>query len=86
MNSTWSTAVLVSLVVLTALLSVAVTPAAAASPPPDECANAANADRGPGAGGLPGFVAGIVPDFLGDVFAGLPVPNFVKAFVGAPTC
>ena len=83
MQSNWSTAVLVGLVVLTAIVSVAVTPAAAASTPPDECANA---DRGSGAGGPPGFVAGVVPDFLGDLFAGLPVPNFVKALVGAPTC
>ena len=82
MQSNWSAAVLVGLVVLTAIVSVAVTPAAA-STPPDECANP---DRGSGAGGPTGFVAGIVPDFLGDLFAGLPVPNFVKALVGAPTC
>jgi hypothetical protein len=49
----------------------------------DECKNA---DKGPGSNGPPDFVGGLMPDFLSDLFAGLPVPNFVKAFFGAPTC
>lgn len=60
-------------------------PAAAANPgaQPDECMNA---DNGPGEDGPPGFVGGLIPDFLSDLFATLPVPNFVKSFFGAPTC
>ena len=49
----------------------------------DECMNA---EEGPGEDGPPGFVGGLIPDFLSDLFAVLPVPNFVKAFFGAPTC
>lgn len=62
-----------------------VAPVAAAQPADtvDECENA---DRGPGEDGPPGFVASVTPDFLSDLFASLPVPNFVKSFFGAPTC
>lgn len=49
----------------------------------DECENA---DQGPGEDGPPGFVGSLIPGFLSDLFAWLPVPNFVKAFFGAPTC
>jgi hypothetical protein len=49
----------------------------------DECENA---DQGPGEDGPPSFVGGLIPDFLSDLFAKLPVPNFVKSFFGAPTC
>jgi hypothetical protein len=53
----------------------------------DECQNA---DEGPsGDAGPPGFVSGLlggVAGFLGDLFSGLPVPNFVKGFFGASTC
>lgn len=49
----------------------------------DECINAdTDADRA----GPPGFVAGLVPDFLSDLIGSLPVPNFVKGFFGAQTC
>lgn len=47
----------------------------------DECVNS---DKGPGSdAGPPGFVADVVPDFLGELFADLPVPGFVKSAVGA---
>lgn len=49
----------------------------------DECQNA---DQGPGEDGPPGFVAGLVPNFISDLIGSLPVPNFVKSFFGAPTC
>lgn len=49
----------------------------------DECQNA---DEGPGDDGPPSFVGSLMPGFLSDLFASLPVPNFVKAFFGAPTC
>lgn len=71
------------------LLIGAVAPAVAAGPggAVDECQNA---DRGPtGDAGPPGFVSGLVGSFagfLGDLFASLPVPNFVKGFFGAATC
>lgn len=67
------------------LLSTAFAAPVAAQPggTVDECMNA---DRGPGEDGPPSFVGGLVPDFLSDLFAVLPVPNFVKAFFGAPTC
>lgn len=55
----------------------------AAAQPVDECQNA---DRGPGEDGPPGFVAGLVPDFISDLIGSLPVPNFVKTFFGAATC
>lgn len=67
------------------LLSAAVAPVAATpgDGQVDECKNAGTAS---GAQGPPGFVADLVPDFLADLFADLPVPNFVKSAVGAPTC
>ncbi len=72
------------------LAALAATPAAAVGPPGDagspvgECANA---DAGPsGDAGPPGFVADLIPDVLGDLIGGLPVPNVVNSFVGAPTC
>lgn len=73
-----------------ALLVGAVAPAAAAPGTDaagsnvDECKNA---DQGPGADqGPPGFVGGLVPDFLGDLFSDLPVPGFLKSLVGASGC
>lgn len=48
----------------------------------DECKNA---DNGP-SNGPPGFVGGLVPDFVSEFIGGLPVPNFVKSFFGASTC
>lgn len=69
--------------VLVLLGAIAAPVAAQPADPVDECQNA---DRGPGDGGPPGFVSGLVPDFLSDLFASLPVPNFVKALFGAPTC
>lgn len=69
------------------LVGMAAVPAAAVPGPADECQNA---DSGPAAdAGPPGFVAGLVEGlagFLGDLFAGLPVPNFVKGFFGASGC
>lgn len=75
------TTVLLALLVL----GLGAAPAAAAGPGDqvDECSNT---DNGPGERGPPGFVGGLVPDFLSDLFATLPVPNFVKALFGAPTC
>lgn len=79
------TTTLITVAAIALLLSVAVAPADAAPAPGqvDECVNADEGldDRGP-----PGFVGGLLPDFLGDLFAALPVPNFVKALFGAPTC
>lgn len=75
-----------------ALLVVAAVPAAAApgdgAGPGGEVDKCTNSDRGPGGdAGPPGFVAGLVPDFLGNLFADLPVPGFVKSAVGAEsTC
>lgn len=75
---------LVAVVMVTLLVSAAIAPAAAASTgPPDDCKNA---DKGPGEDGPPGFVGGLVPDFIGDLVGSLPVPNFVKSFFGASTC
>lgn len=82
---------LATVLVAVLLLSVAVAPAAAhdgahenGMSTVDECKNA---DKGPGAnGGPPSFVGGLVPDFLGDLMASLPVPNFVKSLFGAETC
>lgn len=75
----------IGIVLAVLLMSAAVVPAmaAATTQPVDECKNA---DEGPGDDGPPSFVGSLMPDFLGDLFAGLPVPNFVKAFFGAPTC
>jgi len=50
----------------------------------DECKNAENGPNGDG--GPPGFVGGLVPDFISDLIGGLPVPNFVKSLFGASTC
>lgn len=61
--------------------------AAGPSDPVDGCHDS---DRDPsGDAGPTGFVSGLVggvAGFLGDLFASLPVPNFVKGFFGAPTC
>jgi hypothetical protein len=62
------------------LLGGLATPVAAQ--PVDECQNA---EQGPD-DGPPGFVAGLVPDFISDLIGSLPVPNFVKSFFGAATC
>ena len=48
----------------------------------DECMNP---ERGPGEDGPPNFVAGLVPNVVSDPIGGLPVPNVVKDFFGAPT-
>lgn len=70
---------------LTALLLTAATVPAMAAPsePVDECKND---DNGPGEPGPPGFVAGLVPDFISNLVGSLPVPGFVKTFFGASTC
>ncbi|GAB3415051.1 hypothetical protein GCM10027435_10720 [Haloparvum alkalitolerans] len=80
MRTNW----LLPLVALVLLASVAVAPAAAQ--PGDQTDECMNADEGPGPNGPPGFVADLVPDFLSDLIGSLPVPNFVKALFGAPTC
>lgn len=75
-----------------ALITVSLVPAAVAAQPgttsgPDDTVDECmNADEGPGSNGPPSFVGDLMPDFLGDLFAGLPVPNFVKSLFGAPTC
>jgi hypothetical protein len=75
---------LTALAMIALLMSVTiVTLAATAQPTGDEYMNA---DRGPSDEGPPGFVADLVPDFIGELIGGLPVPNFVKHFFGAPTC
>lgn len=80
MNTRW----LIPIVAVLLLAGAVATPAAAqVGDNVDECMNA---DKGPGDGGLPGFVGSLMPDFLGDLFASLPVPNFVKSLFGAPTC
>lgn len=80
MPKNWLIPAMVALVVLSALA----TPVAAQpSSTVDECKNA---DAGPGEDGPPGFVGSLLPSFLSDLFASLPVPNFVKALFGAPTC
>lgn len=80
MSKQWLITALVALVVLGAF----VTPVAAQpGGNVDECQNA---EEGPGEDGPPGFVGSLMPDFLSDLFASLPVPNFVKALFGAPTC
>ena len=72
---------------LAALLLLAGAVAApAAAQPADQVDECRNAELGPGEDGPPGFVGSLVPDFLSDLFASLPVPNFVKALFGAPTC
>lgn len=80
MSKTW----LIPLVAVVLLLGVVAAPAAAQ--PADGGDECKNADRGPGENGPPGFVDSLIPNFLSDLFASLPVPNFVKAFFGAPTC
>lgn len=78
----------ITAVVLALLLVGAVAPATAG--PSDTVDNCQNAEKGPsGDAGPPGFVSGLVggvAGFLGDLFANLPVPNFVKGLFGAPTC
>lgn len=71
-----------TILVVGLLVSIALVPGAAAAQP-DDCMNA---DKGPDESGPPGFVAGLVPDFLSGLIGSLPVPNFVKSFFGAPTC
>lgn len=75
--------------VIAVLLVGAVAPAMAAGPS-DTVDNCQNAEKGPsGDAGPPGFVGGLVggvAGFLGDLFADLPVPNFVKGLFGASTC
>lgn len=77
MNRT-TTVVIVSIALI---LSLALIPGGALAQP-DECMNA---DQGPD-NGPPGFVAGLVPDFISDLIGSLPVPNFVKSLFGATTC
>jgi len=74
-----------ALLMIGLLVSIAVSPGAAAAQPDavDECMNA---ERGPGENGPPGFVADLVPNFISDLIGSLPVPNFVKSFFGASTC
>lgn len=71
----------IAIVSIVLLLSLLFIPGAALAQP-DECMNA---EQGPD-NGPPGFVAGLVPDFISDLIGSLPVPNFVKAFFGATTC
>ncbi|RYJ14951.1 histidine kinase [Halogeometricum borinquense] len=71
------------------LATLAVAPAAAVGPDKDvdECQNASNGPAGDA--GPPAFVSGLVNNAVGslsDLFASLPVPNFVKGFFGASTC
>lgn len=80
MKTTW----IITVTVVLLLGSAFVAPAAAQ--PGDNVDECQNADQGPGEDGPPGFVGSLMPDFLSDLFASLPVPNFVKAFFGAPTC
>lgn len=76
-------AIIVLMAGLVVLGALAVPVAAQPDDTVDECQNA---DNGPGADGPPGFVGSLMPTFLSDLFASLPVPNFVKSFFGAPTC
>lgn len=72
------------------LMGMALAVPVAAAQPGDSVDECQNADEGPsGDDGPPGFVGGIVGGavgFLGDLFSGLPVPNFVKGWFGASTC
>lgn len=85
-----NTKLIVGVLAALMLVSVAATPAVAAQP--DQAATekvdaCKNADNGPdGDAGPPGFVSNLVPDFLGDLFASLPAPDFVKSAFGAETC
>lgn len=72
---------LLAIVLVTSTLTGGV--AAQTAGPVDECQNA---ERGPGENGPPGFVAGLVPNFISELIGSLPVPNFVKTFFGASTC
>lgn len=69
---------LVAVVLVIALLLPAVAPVAATGPgntgPPSDC------DDGPG------IVGSVTPDFLGDLFDILPVPDFVAEMFGAGDC
>lgn len=67
-------------------LLVSTLAAPVAAQPGDEVDECMNADEGPGDNGPPGFVSSLMPQFLSDLFASLPVPNFVKSLFGAPTC
>lgn len=80
MSRTWIIPVVAVLVIASAFAApVAAQPGGDV----DECQNA---EEGPGENGPPGFVGSLMPQFLSDLFASLPVPNFVKALFGAPTC
>ena len=72
------------------LLSVVAMPAAAAPSaadgPAEQVDDCQNAENGPDGEGPPGFVAGLVPDFVSGLMSDLPVPNFVKSAFGAETC
>ncbi len=72
--------------VVAVLLLVGAVAAPAAAQPGDGVDECTNAENGPGEDGPPGFVGSLLPSFLSDLFASLPVPNFVKALFGAPTC
>lgn len=78
-----SAAAAAALLVVWLLVGAAAPVAAQPGDTVDECKNA---EEGPGQDGPPGFVGSLIPNFLSDLFAELPVPNFVKAFFGAPTC
>lgn len=75
---------LIPIVAVLLLLSGMAAPVAAQ--PADGVDECKNADQGPGDDGPPSFVGSLVPNFLSDLFATLPVPSFVKAFFGAPLC
>lgn len=79
-----NTNILITVATIAVLLSVTVAPATAA-PSHGQVDDCMNADLGPDQG-LPGFVGELLPDFLSDLFAVLPVPNVVKTLFGAPTC
>ncbi|MBP1988240.1 histidine kinase [Halolamina salifodinae] len=86
-----NTKLIVGVLAALMLVSVAATPAVAAQPSDtagaEQVEECKNADNGPsGDAGPPGFVSNLVPDFLGELFSSLPVPNFVKSAFGATTC
>lgn len=80
MSHSWLIPVVAVLVIASAFV------APVAAQPGDTVDECQNAEEGPGENGPPGFVGSLMPQFLSDLFASLPVPNFVKALFGAPTC
>ena len=72
------------------LLSVVAMPAAAApgaaDGPAEQVDDCKNAENGPDGEGPPGFVGGLVPDFVSGLMSDLPVPNVVKSAFGAEAC